>query len=78
MPRVGADLLLSGIDRVLVGDIEFDRDDPVALLDVVGIARAGEDDEAVVRGSCRAISAPIPRLVPLTSATLRSEATSSV
>ena len=48
--RIGADPLLSRIDLVLIGDVELDGDDPLSLLDVVGIPGAGEHDEAVVGG----------------------------
>ena len=37
-------------DRVLVGDVEVDRLDPVAPLDLIGIPRAGVDEEAVISG----------------------------
>jgi len=50
MTRVGADQLQSRVDLVLIGDVELDGDDPVSLLDVVGIPGAGEHDEAVIGG----------------------------
>ena len=50
MARIGADQLQGRVDLVLIGDVELDGDDPLSLLDVVGIPGAGEDDEAVIGG----------------------------
>ena len=50
MARLRADPFRRGEDRVLIGDVELDRQDSLRLLDVVGVSRPCVDHEVMVGG----------------------------
>ena len=64
MARIGADQLQGRVDLVLIGDVELDRDDPVPLLDIIGIPSAGEDDKVVIGGELPRDLRPDPAARP--------------
>jgi hypothetical protein len=66
---IGFDPLARGVDRLLVGDVQLNGLDPSVRSTSSCFRAPAKTRKPCSAASSRAISAPIPRLAPLTSAT---------